>query len=164
MWLLISNRILRQHSSRVLIPQNLIIAARSRVVINGIVIKRINGQGLSTKLPERIVCDARVLKHSLLPWCHQELMISCVRRAVLLEDDRFPSRLSDGVVLHNPLIGPGVVVAPLVGIAVKGAIVKGGDSKVFHKIDSLVSGICVASVTDASGVEPAFVAEGNHVL
>ena len=41
--LLISHRILRQHSSRMLIPQNLIIAARSRVVVNGIVVEWVNG-------------------------------------------------------------------------------------------------------------------------
>jgi len=48
---------------------------------------------------------------------------------------------------------------------VEGAVVEGRDREVGYPVDALVTGVGVATVADAGSiVEPAFVAESDHVL
>ena len=53
---------------------------------------------------------------------------------------------------------------PLVRIAVKSAIVKGGNGQVLDKVHSLIARVGVATITYRRGIKPAFIAECNHVL
>ena len=145
-----------------LIRQNLIIAPRRRIIINRIVIKRINSQR-RRELPKRIIRDARVQQRRLLPRLHDGALVRRVRGAVLLEDDGLPGRFARGVVLRDPLAAPGVVVAPRRRVEVEGAVVEGRDGQVLGEVDAFVARVGVGAVPDG-GRHPPFVAQRDHVL
>lgn len=69
--------------------------------------------------------------------------------------------------LRDPRVAPRVVVAPLVGVQVDGAVVDGGDGQVLLEVDAFVAGVGVALLVvgqvGRGGGEPAFVAEGDQV-
>ena len=153
---------LRQHSSRMLVRQNLIFTSRRGIIVNRIIIKGVNRQR-RRKLPKRIVSDARVQQRGLLPRFHNGAFVCRVRRAILLKHDGLPGRFARGVVLHDPLVAPGVVVAPRLGIEVEGAVVEGRDGEVLDKVDAFVARVGVGSVA-YGGRHPPFVAQGDHVL
>ena len=134
--LLRSSRIFSQHGSRMLVRQNIIITAGRRVVINGIIIKRINGQ-TRPKLPEGVVGHTAALKDCLLPRCADLRVVRLIGRAVLFEDDWLAGCFAGCVVLQDPFIAPSVVVAPLIGIEVESAVVNGGDREVLDEVNAL---------------------------
>ena len=142
--------------------QNLIIAPCRRIIINRIIIKRVNRQR-RRKLPKRIIRDARVQQRGLLPRLHHDALVRRVRGAVLLEHDGLPGRFARGVVLQDPLVAPGVVVAPRLRVQVEGAVVEGRDGEVLDEIDALVAGVGVGAVPHG-GRHPSFVAQRDHVL
>ena len=128
-----------------LIRQNLIIAPRRRIIINRIIIKRINGQR-RRKLPKRIIRDARVQQRSLLPRFHDDAFVRRVRGAVFFKHDGLPGRFARGVVLQDPLVAPGVVVAPRLRVQVEGAVVEGRDGEVLDEVDAFVARVGVGAV------------------
>ena len=84
--LLRGSRIFSQHGSRVLVRQNIVITAGRRVVVNGIIIKRIDRQ-IGPKLPKGVVGHTAVLKDCLLPRCADLRVVRGISRAVLFKDD-----------------------------------------------------------------------------
>lgn len=70
--------------------------------------------------------------------------------------------------LFDPRVAPGVVVAPGLWIQVYGAVIEGGDTQVAFKVYAFVTrvgvGLLVAGYAGGGGGEPAFVAEGDHVV
>ena len=78
--------IFSQHSSRVLVRQNIVITSRRRVVVNGIIIKGINRQS-GPKLPEGVVGHTAALKHCLLPRCADFRVVRGIGRAILFKND-----------------------------------------------------------------------------
>ena len=84
--LLRGSRIFSQHGSRVLVRQNIVITAGRRVVVNGIIIKRINGQ-IRPKLPEGVVGHTAALKDCLLPRCADFRVVRGIGRAILFKDN-----------------------------------------------------------------------------
>ncbi len=105
----------------------------------------------------------RVLQRRLLPRRHHNGFVGRVGGAVFLEDDGFAGRFADSVVLRDPVVDPGVVVAPLVRVGVEGAVVERGDGEVLAEVDAFVAGVGVGAVAERGG-EPAFVAEGDEVV
>ena len=145
-----------------LIRQNLIVTARRGIVINSIIVKRVNGQRCR-ELPEGVIRDTGVQERGLLPRFADGRVVGRVGRAVLLEDDRLPRRFARRVVLHDPLVAPGLVVAPRIRVEVEGAVVERRDGEVLDKVHPFVPGVGVRAVTHGR-CHPPFVAEGHHVL
>ena len=119
-----------------LVPQNIVITARRRVVVNGIIIKRINGK-TRRKLPEGVVGYAAALKDGLLPRCANFRVIRGIRRAVLFKDNRLARCFACCIMLQDPFITPAVVVTPLIGVEVESAVVYGRDGEVLDEVDAL---------------------------
>ena len=119
-----------------LVRQNIVITAGRRVVVNSIIIKRINRQ-IGPKLPEGVVGHTAALKDGLLPRCADFRVVRGIGRAVLFKNYRLPRRFACCVVLQDPFITPAVVVAPLVGVEVESAVVDGRDGEVLDKVNAL---------------------------
>lgn len=146
-----------------LVSQNVVIAPRSGAILNRIIVIRIHpARKRGRKLPERIIRHARVLQHRLLVRLSNGRLRG-IGRSVLLEHYRLPRLLADEVVLNDPLVAPGVVVAPLIGVQVESAVVESGDGEILHEINAFVAGIRVGSIAEW-GRQPAFIANGDHVV
>lgn len=85
-------------------------------VVDGIDVA-IPAHGFCPELPDRVRRDLRAVHHRQLPRPLNRRVVQ--RRAVLLQDDRLARGRADGVVLEDPLVRPGVVVAPGVRIDVE---------------------------------------------
>ena len=124
-----------QHGSRVLVRQNIVIATGRRVVVYGIIIKRINGQS-GPKLPEGVVGHTAVLEDGLLPRFADLRVVRGIRRAVLFKHHGLPRCFARLVVLQDPFVPPAGVVAPLIGVKVESAVVDGGDGEVLDEVNA----------------------------
>lgn len=125
-----------------LVRQNIVITARRGVVVDGIIIKRVDGQS-RPELPEGVVGHTGTLERRLLPRFADLRVVRSVGRPVLFEDDWLARRFACSVVLQDPLITPGVIVTPLIWIEVKSAVVQGRDGEVLDKVDALVPGVSI---------------------
>lgn len=145
-----------------LIRQNLRVTACRRIVIDGIIIIRVNKQS-RRELPERVIRNTGVQKSGLLPSFADCQVIRSVGRAILFEDDWLARGLACSVMLHDPLITPGVIVAPRTGVEVENTVVEGGDREVLDEVDALVSGVSIGAISHRRS-HPSFIAESHHVL
>ena len=146
-----------------LIAQDFIVTPGGRVVVQGIRIVRVHPSRKGRrKLPKGVVSHARVEQGRLLPRLHDDGMVRGVRRSVFLEDNGLPGLLPDEIVLRDPLITPGVIVAPLIGIQVEGAIIEGRDGEVLGKIDTFIATVCVGAITEW-WCQPSLIAKSDHV-
>lgn len=145
-----------------LIRQNLVVTARPGVVVDGIIIKRVNGQR-RRELPEGVVGNTRVEECGLLPRLADCRVVGSVGRAVLFKDDGLARRFAGGVVLHDPLVTPAVVVAPRIRVEMESSVVEGGDGEVLDKVDALVPGVGVRAIAHWRR-HPPFIAKSHHVL
>lgn len=160
--LLRGNWILRQHGSRVLIRQYLIVTARRAVVVDGIIVIGVNRQS-RRKLPKGVIGNTGIQESRLLPRFADCRVIGNVSRAVLFEDDWLARYFACGVMLHDPLVTPGVIVAPRIGIEVESAVVEGGDGEVFDEVNALVPGVRIRAIAHWRG-HPSLIAKSHHVL
>ena len=147
-------------------PQLLILAPRRRIIVNRIPIVRISPvRKICRKLPERIGGDTRPRQRGRLPLRQVLIPQRRRRRRVFLQHDGLAGGFADGVVLRDPGAAPGVVVPPRVRVHVEGAVVDRLDGEVLDEVDAFVAAVRVGAV--AAGVawlQPAFVAEGHHVV
>ena len=135
----------------------------ARVIINRVAVERIRpARKLASKLPERIISHARLRQHRLLPLGFNILPDARVWNAVLLQHDRFTGRFANGIVLLDPFVAPGIIVAPLAGIQMESSVVERRDGEVLDEIDAFVAAISVGPVALRRG-EPPFVAQADHV-
>lgn len=154
------------HSSRMTNPQLLPITPTRPIIVNRIPIIRIRPIRITgRKLPDHIPRNTRFAQHRTLPRRHILLPQRRRRRSILLQQHRLARRLPNSIVLRDPRVHPVVAVAPLLRVGVEGAVVDTGDGQVLDKVDAFVSAVGVAAVAAAVGAgEPAFVAEGDHVV
>lgn len=97
-------------------------------------------------MPHHIPRHARLAQYRLLPLTHDTHSIFSVRDSVFFQHDRLTGVLANGIVLRDPGVTPGVVVAPLVGIEVNSTIVERGNREVFLEIHALVAGVGVTAI------------------
>lgn len=149
-----------------LIPQRRPFA---RVPIEGILIQRRGpARELGPKLPHHIPRHARLGKDGILPLLHNGHAILARRDGILLQQHGLVEGSADGVVLGNPGVAPGVVVAPVLRVHVEGAVIERFDGEVGLEIHAFVAGVGVALLVvwdggGGGGGEPAFVPQGDHV-
>lgn len=149
-----------------LTPQRLQIG---RAPIHGVLIQRPRAAGeLRAELPHEIAGEAGFAEDGVLPGPGDADAVLGLGHGVLLEHDGLAEALADFVVLRDPRVAPGVVVAPLVGVHVHGAEVDGADREVLLEVDAVVARVRVAVVVVGDVGrrlgEPAFVAEGDEVV
>ena len=65
--------------------------------------------------------------------------------------------------LQDPFVAPGVVVAPLVGVQVEGAIVKSLDGEVLDEVNTFVPGVCVGTISQRRR-QPALITKRDHMI
>lgn len=146
--------------------QRVVVTSGGRIVIEIVRVIRIYTVGQRRrKLPERIICDARIRQRSRLPRLHPR-RLDRIRRAVLLEDDGLPSRAAKVIMVLNPGIPETHrirTISPALRIKMKSTVVKRRNSEVLSEVDALIQGVSVGAVA-ARGSQPALVAERDHVL